>query len=224
MTTDEWQAIRISVQVAVFSVLLCLPGAIGCAWLFARHRFYGKLVLETLANLPLVLPPVVTGYVLLAVFGRRGIVGGWLESAFGIQIVFDWKGAAIASAIVAFPLMVRAIRVSFEAIDPRLENAAKTLGARPLDAFLTISLPLARRGIIAGCLLGFARSLGEFGATIMIAGNIPGQTQTIPLFIYNLLEMPNGMQQALRLVWCSIAIAAVTLAGGEWINRQKPEN
>ena len=221
MTTAEWQAIRMSLQVAVVSVIVCLPIAIACAWLLARKQFYGKLAFETLINLPLVLPPVVTGYLLLSMFGRRSFLGGFLESMFGIRIVFDWKGAALASAIVAFPLMVRAIRVSFEAIDQRLEHAAKTLGAGPLDSFLTISLPLAKRGILAGSLLGFARSLGEFGATIMIAGNIPGRTQTIPLYMYNLLETPGGMAKASRLVWFSVAIAATALAFGEWIDRRE---
>ncbi len=221
MTTAEWQAIRLSLQVAVVSVLICLPFAIACAWVLARKDFVGKLALETLVNLPLVLPPVVTGYLLLAVFGRHGLLGGFLESTFRIRIVFDWKGAAIASSIVAFPLMVRAIRVSFQAIDRRLEHAAKTLGAKPFDAFLTISLPLAKRGIVAACLLGFARSLGEFGATIMIAGNIPGRTQTMPLYIFNLLETPGGMSEASRFVWFSIAIAATAIAIGEWIDRRE---
>ena len=185
-----------------------------------RKRFYGKAALETLVNLPLVLPPVVTGYLLLVTFGRRGLVGQHLEDWFGLRLVFDWKGAALAAAVVSFPLMVRAIRIAFASVDHRLEQAARTLGAGPLDAFFTISLPMARHGVIAGCVLAFARSLGEFGATIMIAGNIPGETQTIPLYIYSQLETPGGIEQSVTIVIVSVFIAAAALAIGEWLDRR----
>jgi molybdate transport system permease protein len=187
-------------------------------WLLARKRFLGKGVVETVINLPLVLPPVVTGYLLLITFGRRGLVGSYLEDWFGLRLVFDWKGAALASAVVSFPLMVRAIRTAFASVDRRLEQAARTLGAGPLDTFFTISLPLARHGVVAGCVLAFARSLGEFGATIMIAGNIPGQTRTIPLYIYNQLETPGGIEQSLAIVVFSVVMAAAALAIGEWLD------
>src|SRR6056297_53071 len=211
MSPAEISAIWLSVRVATASVLVSLPLAIAVGWLLARKRFVGKLLIETAVNLPLVLPPVVTGYLLLITFGRNGSLGAWLDAVFGLRFVFDWKGAALASAIVSFPLMVRAIRMAFAAIDPRLESAARSLGASRWDTLVSISLPLARRGIIAGCVLAFARSLGEFGATIMIAGNIEGETRTIPLYIYNQLETPGGMDRSLGILVFSIAIASGAL-------------
>lgn len=220
MTAGEWNAIWLSLQVAAFAVIVSLPPGVGLGWLLARKRFKGKTVLETLVNLPLVLPPVVTGYLLLTTFGRRGLLGEILEDWLGIRLVFDWKGAALAAAVVSFPLMVRAIRIAFTSVDQRLEEAARTLGAGRWETFLTISLPLARHGLIAGCLLAFARSLGEFGATIMIAGNIPGETRTIPLHIYNQLETPGGIERASDLVIVSVALSAIALIIGEWLEKK----
>jgi len=196
-----------------------LPLGIALGWLLARRNFPGKFLIETVVNLPLVLPPVVTGYLLLLTFGRQGILGGFLEKSLGLRFVFDWKGAALASAVVGFPLLVRPIRLAFAAVDYRLIQAARTLGASGLDAFWTIMLPLARPGILSGCVLAFARSMGEFGATIMIAGNIPGQTRTVPLFIYSLLDAPGGMQASYRLVIASVVIATIALLTGELLDR-----
>jgi molybdate transport system permease protein len=220
LSAAEAEAIRLSLLVATAAVAGSLPLGIACGWLLARCDFRGKALVETVVNLPLVLPPVVTGYFLLVLFGRRGWLGGVLEEWLGLRLVFDWKGAALASAVVSFPLMVRAIRLAFISVDRRLEQAARTLGARPLDAFLTISLPLAAHGIIAGCVLAFARSVGEFGATIMIAGNIPGETQTIPLYIYNELEAPGGLARSQTVVVASVVIAAAALVIGEWLERR----
>lgn len=219
LTAPEWQAVRLTLLVAAVAVAATLPLAIGVGWLLAKRDFPGKFLLETLINLPLVLPPVVTGYILLILFGRRGVFGAFLENTLGIRFVFDWKGAALASAVVAFPLLVRPIRLSFSAIDARLVQAARTLGAGPLDAFWTITLPLARPGILSGTLLGFARCMGEFGATIMLAGSIPGETRTISLLIYSLLDTPGGMQSSMRLVWVSIGIASAALLAGELLER-----
>lgn len=220
MSAGEWNAILLSVRVAAVGVAVSLPIGIALAWLFARKQFWGKTALETLVNLPLVLPPVVTGYLLLITFGRRGIVGRYLDQWFGVQFVFDWKGAALAAAVVSFPLLVRAVRIAFKSVDQRLERAARTLGAGPLDSFFTISLPLARHGVIAGCVLAFARSLGEFGATIMIAGSIPGETETMPLYIFNQLQVPGGIEQSTSIVIFSVAIAAIALMIGEWMERR----
>jgi molybdate transport system permease protein len=220
MSSAEWNSIALSLQVATVSVLISLPFGILLGWLLARKRFWGKSLLETLVNLPLVLPPVVTGYLLLVTFGRQGWLGGWIFEWTGIRFVFDWKGAALAAAVVSFPLMVRSIRVAFMSVDERLEKAARTLGAGPLDSFLTVSLPLAKHGVIAGGLLAFARSLGEFGATIMIAGNIAGQTQTIPLYVFDQLQVPGGTQNAYWVIGFSIAIAAAALMISEWLERR----
>jgi molybdate transport system permease protein len=217
----EWQAIRLSLKVAAAAVAASLPFGVALGWLLARRRFRGKALVETLLNLPLVLPPVVTGYLLLVTFGTRGWIGSRLDEWLGIRIVFDWKGAALASAVVAFPLMVRAIRVAFTSVDGRLEGAARTLGAGPLDTFFSVSLPLARHGVIAGCVLAFARSMGEFGATIMVAGSIPGETRTIPLFIFNLLESPGGAEAARRIVIVSVLIAAAALVVSEYLERRE---
>ncbi|OAI44929.1 molybdate ABC transporter permease [Planctomycetaceae bacterium SCGC AG-212-F19] len=220
LTTGEWTAVRLSVQVALTATLLSLPFGILLGYLLARRQFRGKSVVETALSLPLVLPPVVTGYLLLVVFGRRGPIGQYLEQWFGVSVVFTWKGAALASAVMAFPLMVRAIRLAFADVDLRLEQAARTLGAGWVETFLRISLPLARRGVIAGGVLAFARSIGEFGATIMIAGNIPDETQTIPVYIYTLINAPGGMEQSWRLVVVSIVIAAAALVVAEFLDRR----
>lgn len=220
MGTAELQAIRLSLLVATAAVACSLPAGIALGWVLARARFVGKSLVETVLNLPLVLPPVVTGYLLLVLLGRRGPVGQVLESWLGIRFVFDWKGAALAAAVVSFPLMVRAIRVAFAGVDPRLEQVARTLGASRLDAFFTVSLPLARNGIIAGAVLAFARSIGEFGATIMIAGSIPGETRTIPLFIYDELASPGGIERSIPLVIVSVVIAGAALLVGEWLERR----
>jgi molybdate transport system permease protein len=216
----EWQAVGLSLLVAGVATAASLPLAVLAAWALARWKFPGKFLVETLINLPLVLPPVVTGYLLLVLFGRRGWLGGVLEQTLGIRFVFNWKGAALAAAVVSFPLMVRPIRLAFAAVDDRLLQAARTLGARPVDAFWSVALPLARPGILSGAILSWARGMGEFGATIMIAGNIPGETRTVPLLIYSLLETPDGPQRAVRLVVASIVIAAVSLAIGEWLERR----
>ena len=219
LTFVEWQAVRLTLLVATVAVIVSLPAAVAIGWLLAKRQFPGKFVVETLVNLPLVLPPVVTGYLLILAFGRQGWIGSFMERAFGIRFIFDWKGAALASAVVAFPLLVRPIRLAFSAIDDRLIQAARTLGASPLDAFWSIMLPLARPGILSGSILAFARSMGDFGATIMLAGNIPGRTQTVPLLIYSQLDAPNGMEQSIRLVVASIVIAAAALFIGELLNR-----
>lgn len=220
LTPAEWQAVRLSLVVSTVAVLASLPFGVALGWLLARGRFRGKAALETVVNLPLVMPPVVTGYLLLVTFGTQGWIGGWLERVFGIRVVFTLWGAALASAVVAFPLLVRTIRVAFTAVDPRLEQLARTLGARRLDTFFSISLPLAIQGVIAGGVLAFARSMGEFGATIMVAGNIPGSTRTIPLQVFTLLESPQGLSQATRIVFVSVAISAAALVVSEVLVRR----
>ncbi|HTL52213.1 MAG TPA: molybdate ABC transporter permease subunit [Planctomycetota bacterium] len=220
LSGPEIQALVLSLEVAVAAVALSLPFGVACAWLLARKQFAGKAVVETLLNLPLVLPPVVTGYVLLVTFGRSGWLGGMLYSVLGIEFVFNWKGAALASAVVAFPLMVRAMRVAFTTVDSRLEGAARTLGAGPWDCFFSVTLPLARHGLIAGCVLAFARSLGEFGATIMIAGNMPGETQTMPLYIYDQLNT-GDLAHTRGILVASVVIAMTALAASEWFLRRE---
>lgn len=219
MTEAEWQAVRLTLLVAFTAVAASLPLAIAVGWLLAKLEFPGKLLVEVLVNLPLVLPPVVTGYLLLVAFGQRGWFGRWLD-AIGLRFVFDWKGAVLAAAVVGFPLLVRPIRLAFAAVDDRLIQAARTLGAGPFDAFWTIALPLSRAGICSGCVLAFARSMGEFGATIMIAGSIPGQTRTVPLMIYSLIDAPGGFAQSYRLVLVAIALAAAALLAGEWLEQR----
>jgi molybdate transport system permease protein len=220
LSPEQWQAVRLTLVVSATAVAVSLPLGIALAWLLAKRNFPGKFLVETLVNLPLVLPPVVTGYLLLVTFGRNGPLGALLDKWFGVQLIFDWKGAALAAAVVSFPLLVRPIRLAFASIDDRLIQAARSLGARPLDAFWTVVLPLARPGILSGCALAFARSMGEFGATIMVAGNIPGQTRTIPLEIYNLLESPGGAAEARTLVAVSILIAAAAMVLGEILERR----
>jgi molybdate transport system permease protein len=223
LTSDEWSAVWLSLKVSLLGTLLSLPLGIALAYLLARSRFVGKSVVETFLTLPLVLPPVVTGYLLLILLGRRGWIGSWLDEWFGLQLVFTWKGAALASATMAFPLMVRSIRVAFGEVDRRLESAARTLGAGPWETFFRVTMPLSRGGIVAGAVLAFARSMGEFGATVMIAGNLPGETQTIPLYIYSQSNAPGGIEQSVRLVVVSIVIAAVAVAVSEFLVRGHKE-
>jgi molybdate transport system permease protein len=211
LSPAEWSALALSLQVAGIATLMSLPCAIGLGYLLARTSFIGKSLLETIVNLPLVMPPVVTGYFLLLTFGQHGWLGRWLYEALGLRLIFDWKGAALAAAVMAFPLMVRAIRIAMASIDTRLEMAARTLGANRWETFFRITLPLSRRGIVAGMVLAFARSLGEFGATIMIAGNIPGETQTMPLYIYAQLSHPGGLAESYRLVLVSMLLSAAAL-------------
>ena len=217
---EEWAAIMMSLRVAVVATVLTLPLAIWMAHTLARRRFPGQMWLNGLVHLPLVLPPVVTGYLLLVVFGTQGVIGGWLQNVFGITLAFRWTGAALAAGIMAFPLMVRAIRLGFEASDPKLEQAATTLGASPWRVFYTITLPTALPSVIAGAVLGFAKAMGEFGATITFVAAIPGETQTIPSAIYGFLQVPGGEGQAGRLVLISLIIALGAVAVSEWVARR----
>ncbi len=212
----EWEAVRLSLWVSMWATLASLPFGLLVAFALARWRFPGRALLNGLVHLPLILPPVVTGYLLLSLFGRRGPLGQILEQSFGITIAFQWTGAALAAAIMGFPLMVRAMRLAIEAVDPKLEEAAATLGARRITIFFTVTLPLVLPGLIAGAILGFAKALGEFGATITFVSNIPGQTQTLPSAIYAFLQVPGGENAALRLVVASIALAMLALALSEW--------
>ena len=220
MSPEEVTAIRLSLRVALWAVAASLPAGIAVAVLLARGRFWGKTALEGLVYLPLVLPPVVTGYVLLLVFGRRGVLGGFLADTFGIVFAFRWTGAALASAVMGFPLLVRAVRLSVEAVDGKLEAAAGTLGAGPGWVFVTVTLPLMVPGILAGAVLAFARSLGEFGATITFVSNIPGETQTLPSAIYMFTQVPGGDAGALRLSLIAIAISMLALVAAEVLGRR----
>ena len=220
LSPSEWQAVALSVQVSFWATVVSLPFGIWVAWLLARREFPGKQVLNGLVHLPLILPPVVTGYLLLITFGRRGYVGQFLDQWFGIVLAFRWTGAVLAAAVMAFPLMVRAIRLAFEAVDPKLEQAAGTLGASPIWVFLTVTLPLILPGVLAGAVLAFAKAMGEFGATITFVSNIPGQTQTLPSAIYAFLQVPGGDGQAFRLVLVAIAVAMGALIASEWIARR----
>ncbi len=217
---EAWVALRLSLKVAFWASFLSLPLALIVAWLLARRRFWGHGLLNGLVHLPLILPPVVTGYLLLIAFGRRGMIGAWLHEVLGITLAFRWTGAVLAAAVMAFPLMVRAIRLSFEAVDPKLEEAAGTLGAGRLAVFLTVTLPLILPGVLAGAVLAFAKAMGEFGATITFVSNIPGQTQTLPTAIYTFLQVPGGDATALRLVLVSVAVAMLALALSEWLARR----
>jgi len=219
LTSDEWRAVALSLRVSFWATLLSLPFGIFVAFALARWTFRGRQVLNGLVHLPLILPPVVTGYLLLLTFGRKGVIGQYLDQWFGIVFAFRWTGAALAAAVMAFPLMVRAIRLAIEAVDPRLEEAASTLGAPRLWVFATVTLPLILPGIIAGGILAFAKAMGEFGATITFVSNIPGQTQTLPSAIYAFLQVPGGETQALRLVLISIFIAMSALLLSEWLSR-----
>jgi molybdate transport system permease protein len=213
------QAVRLSLVVAGWTALIGLPVGVGLAWVLSRMRFPGKAVLESAIHLPMVLPPVVTGYFLLVVLGKRGVVGGWLEHHWGIHLAFNWKGAVLASMVMALPLVVRAVRLSLEAVDRRLEQAARTLGAGRIRVFFTITLPLMVPGLIAGAILAFARSLGEFGATITFVSNIPGETTTLPLEIYNLTQTVNGERSALVLCGLATGISFLSLFMSESLGR-----
>lgn len=216
-TPDELVAIALSLKVATVAVLCSLPPAIGLGWLLARRDFPGKLLLNTVLMLPLVLPPVVTGYALLMLFGARGPVGAFLADTVGITFAFRWTGAALACAIMGFPLMVRAIRLSIESVDRRLEDAAATLGANRLRVFFGITLPLAWPGVLAGAVLAFAKALGEFGATITFVSNIPGETQTLSSAIYGLMQVPGGESGIWRLTLIALAVSFLAVMASEWL-------
>jgi molybdate transport system permease protein len=220
LSPQDWTAVHLSLRVAAVSTLVALPFGVAIAMLLARKEFWGKALLDAIVHMPLVLPPVVTGYLLLLTFGRRAPVGAFLADHFGIVFSFRWTGAALACGVMAFPLMVRAIRLSIEAIDRRLEDAAETLGANPAWTFATITLPLALPGVIAGMMLAFARALGEFGATITFVSNIPGETQTISAAIYTLTQVPGGDADALKLVIVAIIISFAALLASEWFARR----
>jgi molybdate transport system permease protein len=220
MSDLEIEALRLSIEVAFAAVGCSLPLAVLVAWLLARRQFVGKSVVDGIVHLPLILPPVVVGYVLLVGLGRNGVVGGFLNDVFGITLAFTWKGAAVAAAVMAFPLMVRAIRLSLESVDQGLEQAARTLGASPLRVFATVTLPLASPGILTGAILGFARSLGEFGATITFVSNIPGETRTLPIALYTLTQIPGGEAGAFRLVVISVVVAFAALLASELMARR----
>jgi molybdate transport system permease protein len=220
LSSAEWTAIELTLRIAIVATAFALPFGLAIGWLLARREFWGKTLLEGFVYLPLVLPPVVTGYLLLISFGRRGPIGAFLADYFGIVFSFRWTGAALSCGVMGFPLMVRPIRLALEAIDRRLEDAAATLGANRAMVFLTITLPLALPGIIAGIVLCFARALGEFGATITFVSNIPGETQTISAAIYTLLQIPDGDAAAARLVIVAIVIALAALIASEWFARR----
>ena len=220
LTAEEWAAVRLSLLVAVTATSASLPVGIAIAYVLARGRFWGKSLLDTVVHLPLILPPVVTGYLLLILFGKHGPIGAFLANNFDIVFAFRWTGAALACAVMGFPLMVRAIRLSIEAVDTRLESAAGTLGANPLWVFATITLPLCLPGVIAGAILAFAKAMGEFGATITFVSNIPGETQTLPSAIYTFTQVPGGDAGAMRLTLVSVAISMAALLGSELLARR----
>lgn len=219
LTDPEWQAVLLSLKVSSVAVIFSLPLGIATAWILVRCQFPGKALLDSLIHLPLVLPPVVVGYLLLVGFGRRGVFGTFFHDWFGITFAFNWRGAVLAAGVISFPLMVRAIRLALEGVDLRLEQAARTLGAGRWRVFLTITLPLTLPGIIAGTVLAFARSLGEFGATITFVSNIPGETRTLPAAMYTLIQTPGGEQAAWRLCIIAIALALISLLVAEWLAR-----
>ena len=220
LSVDEIGIVLLSLKVALTSVVFSLPVAIAVAYVLARFDFPGKTLVDALVHLPLVLPPVVVGFALLVLFGRNGIIGAFLYQTFGLVFAFNWKGAALASAVMAFPLIVRAMRLSIEAVDQRLEAAARSLGAGPWRVFLTITLPLTAPGILTGAILGFARSVGEFGATITFVSNIPGQTRTLPVALYTLTQIPGSDLPAWRLAGLSVALALAALIGSEMLARR----
>lgn len=220
LSPEEWQIIALSLKVGVVAVLGCLPISFGLAWLLARRRFPGRVLLDALVHLPLVLPPVVTGWLLLLTFGTNGPLGRWFADTFGLTFMFRWTGAALAAGVMALPLMVRAIRLSLEAVDRRLEQAAETLGASPARVFVTVTVPLALPGLLAGAVLGFARSLGEFGATITFVSNIPGETRTLPIAIYSALQLPGGDAQVTRLAVIAVAVSLAALMASEALARR----
>ncbi|SHM14034.1 molybdate ABC transporter permease subunit [Vreelandella subglaciescola] len=219
LSPAEWDAIQLSLRIALSAVGWILPPGIAIAWLLARREFRGKALLDGLVHLPLVLPPVVIGYLLLVSLGRRGFIGQWLHEVAGISLPFTWQGAAVASGVMAFPLFVRAVRLSLEAVDPKLEAAAHTLGASKWRIFFTITLPLSLPGLVTGTMLAFARALSEFGATITFASNIPGETRTLPLALYTLIQSPGQEAAAARLCVISIVIAMASLVASEWLAR-----
>ncbi|MEC9067121.1 molybdate ABC transporter permease subunit [Altererythrobacter marinus] len=220
LSPAEWEVIGLSLRVSLVAMAATLPLAYALAWLLARRRFPGKVLLDALVHLPLVIPPVVTGWLLLLAFGRNGPVGALLDRAFGLSLAFHWTGAALAAGVMALPLMVRAMRLSIEAVDRRLVAAARTLGASRWRAFRTITLPLSLPGILAGLVLGFARSVGEFGATITFAANIPGETRTLPLAIYTLLQTPGGEAAVTRLALIAVLLSLAALMASEWLVRR----
>ncbi len=220
LTPLEVEALGLSLRVAVACVIASLPFGVAVAWLLARCEFPGKTLVDGLVHAPLVVPPVAVGYILLVLFGRNGPVGAWLYDSFGVTVVFTWQGAALASAVMAFPLMVRAIRLALELVDRRIETAARTLGAGRVRVAFTITLPLALPGVLTGMVLAFARSLGEFGATITFVSNIPGETRTLPIALYSLVQTPGGETGALRLVIISLALAVAALAFSELLARR----
>jgi molybdate transport system permease protein len=220
LSEEDWTAILLSLRVASVATLASLPVGVALAYILARCRFPGRTLLDGIIHLPLVMPPVVTGYLLLLSFGRKGPIGSFLDQCCGLVFSFRWTGAALAAAVMGLPLMVRAIRLTIEGLDRRLEQAAGTLGARPLFVFATVTLPLAAPGILAGCILSFAKALGEFGATITFVSNIPGETQTIPSAIYSFTQVPGGDANALRLTAVSVAISLVALIASEILARR----
>ncbi len=219
LTAEEWTAIQLSLKVSAVAMLASLPFGLGIALVLARGRFWGRTLLDAVVHLPLVMPPVVTGYLLLLWFGRQGPLGQFFEATFGLVFAFRWTGAALAAGVMGFPLMVRAIRLSLEAIDRRLEDAAGTLGANRAWTFALVTLPLSLPGIIAGMILSFARAMGEFGATITFVSNIPGETQTLPTMIYTFTQVPGGDAAALRLTLMSVALAFAALLVSDWVAR-----
>jgi molybdate transport system permease protein len=221
LSAEELSIVWLSLKVALVASFASAIPAIAVAWLLARGRFWGRTALNVLVHIPLVVPPVVTGYVLLRVFGRRGTIGAWLEQYLGFQFSFRWTGAALAAAVMAFPLVVRAIRLGIEQVDRKVEESAATLGASPWWVFLTITLPLALPGLLAGLLIGFAKALGEFGATITFVSNIPGETQTLALAIYTQIERPGGEAAATRLIWLSVALSVLALVASELMIRSR---
>ena len=220
LSAEEWTIVALSLKVGGVAMLAALPVAFALAWVLARVRFPGKLLLDALVHLPLVVPPVVTGWLLLLAFAPAGPIGGWLAHWFGASVLFRWTGAAIAAGVMALPLMVRAMRLSIEAVDRRLESAARTLGAGPWRVFWTLTLPLSLPGVLAGAVLGFARSIGEFGATITFVSNVPGQTQTLPLAIYSALQRPGAEATVWRLSAISVALSLVALIASELLTRR----
>ena len=216
----EWGIVALSLKVGGVAMLVTLPVAFALAWLLARVRVPGKVVVDAAIHLPLVVPPVVTGWLLLLAFGPNGPIGAWLQDWFGITVLFRWTGAAIAAGVMALPLMVRAMRISIEAVDRRLENAARTLGAGPWRVFWTLTLPLSIPGVLAGAVLGFARSIGEFGATITFVSNVPGETQTLPLAIYSALQQPGADAMVWRLSCVSVGLSLVALIASELLTRR----
>ncbi len=220
LSAAEIEALRLSLIVSLWAVAVSLPVGIAVAWLLARTEFPGKQLLNGIVHLPLVVPPVVVGYLLLVLLGRNGVVGAWMYDWFGVTVAFSWQGAAVAAGVMGFPLLVRAIRLSLDAVDPRLESAARTLGAPPVWVFVTVTLPLSVPGIITGAVLAFARALGEFGATITFVSNIPGETRTLPLALYTATQTPDGEGPALRLAVISILLALAALGVSEWLSRR----